>query len=81
MVSPPTSPFATSIETTNREKLWNLVTNGGAAALRILLNKSHSPQPLATWLGQHKKTLSSLKRRVLIDDQWRKLFPSDRTQP
>ena len=81
MASPPTSPFATSIETTNREKLWNLVTNGGAAALRILLNKSHSPQPLATWLGQHKKTLSSLKRRVLIDDQWRKLFPSDRTQP
>ena len=81
MASPPTSPFATSIEKTNGVKLWNLVTNGGAAALRILLNKSHSPQPLATWLGQHKQTLSSLKHRVLKDDQWRKLFPSDGTQP
>ena len=81
MASPPTSPLATSIEKTNGVKLWNLVTNGGAAALRILLNKSHSPQPLATWLGQHKQTLSSLKHRVLKDDQWRKLFPSDGTQP
>ena len=81
MASPPTSPLATSIEKTNGLKLWNLVTNGGAAALRILLNKSHSPQPLATWLGQHKQTLSSLKHRVLINDQWRKLFPSDGTQP
>ena len=81
MASPPTSPFASSIEKTNGVKLWNLVTDGGAAALRILLNKSHSPQPLATWLGQHKQTLSSLKHRVLKDDQWRKLFPSDGTQP
>ena len=81
MASPPTSPFASSIEKTNGVKLWNLVTNGGAAALRILLNKSHSPQPLATWLGQHKQTLSSLKHRALRDDQWRMLFPSDGTQP
>ena len=81
MASPPTSPLASSIEKTNGVKLWNLVTDGGAAALRILLNKSHSPQPLATWLGQHKQTLSSLKHRVLINDQWRKLFPSDGTQP
>ena len=80
MASPPTSPLATSIEKTNGVKLWNLVTNGGAAALRILLNKSHSPQPLATWLGQHKQTLSSLKHRALRDDQWRMLFPSDGTQ-
>ena len=48
---------------------------------QILLSKSHSPQPLATWLGQHKQTLSSLKHKVLYNDQWRKLFPPDRTQP
>ena len=81
MESPPTSAFASSTEKKNGEKLWSLVTNGGAAALRILLSKSHSPQPLTTWLGQHKQTLSSLKGRVLHDDQWQKLFPSDGTQP
>ena len=81
MASPPTSAFASSTEKENGEKLWSLVTNGGAAALRILLSKSHSPQPLATWLDQHKQTLSSLKHKVLYNDQWRKLFPPDRTQP
>ena len=81
MASPPTSAFASSTEKENGEKLWSLVTNGGAAALRILLSKSHSPQPLDTWLGQHKRTLSSLKCGVLHDDQWQKLFPSDGTQP
>ena len=81
MESPPTSTFASSTEKKNGEKLWSLVTNEGAAALRILLSKSHSPQPLATWLGQHKQTLSSLKHKVLYNDQWRKLFPPDRTQP
>ena len=81
MESPLTSTFASSTEKKNGEKLWSLVTNEGAAALRILLSKSHSPQPLATWLGQHKQTPSSLKHKVLYNDQWRKLFPPDRTQP
>ena len=81
MESPPTSAFASSTEKKNGEKLWSLVTNEGAAALRILLSKSHSPQPLATWLGQHKQTLSSLKHKVLYNDRRRRktLFIEDST--
>ena len=78
MESPPTSTFASSTEKKNGEKLWSLVTNEGAAALRILLSKSHSPQPLATWLGQHKQTLSSLKHKVLYNQRKHKVLYNQR---
>lgn len=80
--SPPTSPFASSIEKSNGEKLRNLVINEGGAALRKLLNTYHPFPLLATSLSQHKQTLLSLKRdKVLNNNQWEKLFPLDGTQP
>ena len=77
------SVLDSSEEKTNGTKLLRLVIDGGTTVLREYLMKSACPT-LQDVLLKHKGRLAylkSLKKNILTDDQWKKLFPSSGVPP
>lgn len=77
------SVLDSSEEKTNGTKLLRLVIDGGTTVLREYLMKSTCPT-LQDVLLKHKGRLAylkSLKKNILTDDQWKKLFPSSGVPP
>ena len=77
------SVLDSSEEKTNGTKLLRLVIDGGTTVLREYLMKSACPT-LQDVLLKHKRRLAylkSLKKNILTDDQWKKLFPSSGVPP
>ena len=77
------SVLDSSEEKTNGTKLLRLVIDGGTTVLREYLMKSTCPT-LQDVLLKHKGRLAylkSLKKNILTDDQWKKLFPSSGIPP
>ena len=76
------SPLASSEEKTNGAKLSRLLIDGGTAVLRNVFNHHHPPANLAADLNANYSALNNLlRRRVLYDHQWDKLFPPGGAMP
>ena len=71
------SPLASSREKTNGNKLSRLLIDGGTTALRNIFDAIHPPTNLVSDLNSNYSILSTLlRKRVLNDHQWDRLFPS-----
>ena len=74
--------LASSVEKTNGAKLSRLLIDGGTTVLRNEFNKHHPPANLAADLNASYSILNYLlRRRVLNNHQWKKLFPPGGTPP
>ena len=74
--------LASSVEKTNGAKLSRLLIDGGTTALRNEFDKHHPPANLAANLNASYSILNDLlRRRVLNNHQWNKLFPAGGTPP
>ena len=74
--------LASSVEKTNGAKLSRLLIDGGTTALRNEFDKHHPPANLAADLNASYSILNDLlRRRVLNNHQWNKLFPPGGTPP
>ena len=70
------SPLASSVEKTNGAKLSRLLIDGGTTVLRKIFDGHHPPANLAADLNTKKSILSNLlKKKILHNPQWDKLFP------
>ena len=70
------SPLASSLEKTNGAKLSRLLIDGGTTVLRNVFDAHHLPANLAVDLNACYSILSNLlRRRILNNHQWNKLFP------
>ena len=78
----PDLSLASSVEKTNGAKLSRLLIDGGTKVLRNEFDKHHSPANLAADLNASCSILNDLlRRRVLNNHQWNKLFPPGGTPP
>ena len=76
------SPMASSGEKTNGVKLRRLLIDGGTTVLRNVFDARHPPANLAADLNASNSILNDLlRRRVLNNHQWNKLFPPGGTSP
>ncbi|XP_068699224.1 uncharacterized protein [Montipora foliosa] len=76
------SPLASSTEKTNGAKLSRLIVDGGTLVLRKAFDGYHPPANLAADLKSWYSTLNNLlRRRVLNQSQWEKLFPPGGATP
>ena len=76
------SALASSVEKTNGAKLSRLLIDGGTTALRNVFDAHHPPENLAADLNACYSILNDLLRRpVLNNHQWNKLFPPGGTPP
>ena len=74
--------LASSVEKTNGAKLSRLLIDGGTTVLRNEFDKHHPPANLAADLNASFSVLNDLlRRRVLNNHQWNKLFPPGGTPP
>ena len=74
--------LASSVEKTNGAKLSRLLIDGGTTVLRNEFDKHHPPANLAADLNASFSVLNNLlRRRVLNNHQWNKLFPPGGTPP
>ncbi|XP_015750690.1 PREDICTED: uncharacterized protein LOC107330630 [Acropora digitifera] len=74
--------LANSVEKTNGAKLSRLLIDGGTTVLRNEFDKHHPPATLAADLNASYSILNDLlRRRVLNNHQWNKLFPPGGTPP
>ena len=74
--------LASSVEKTNGAKLSRLLIDGGTTVLRNEFDKHHPPANLAADLNASYSILNDLlRRRVLNNHQWNKLFPPGGTPP
>ncbi|XP_015778917.1 PREDICTED: uncharacterized protein LOC107356807 isoform X2 [Acropora digitifera] len=74
--------LANSVEKTNGAKLSRLLIDGGTTVLRNEFDKHHPPANLAADLNASFSVLNDLlRRRVLNNHQWNKLFPPGGTPP
>ena len=74
--------LASSVEKTNGAKLSRLLIDGGTTVLRNEFHKHHPPANLAADLNASNSILNDLlRRRVLNNHQWNKLFPPGGTPP
>ncbi|XP_044182603.1 uncharacterized protein LOC122963262 [Acropora millepora] len=82
MATTAASPLASSVEKTNGAKLSRLLIDGGTTVLRNEFDKHHPPANLAADLNASYSILNDLlRRRVLNNHQWNKLFPPGGTPP
>ncbi|XP_015778906.1 PREDICTED: uncharacterized protein LOC107356800 [Acropora digitifera] len=82
MATAAASPLASSVEKTNGAKLSRLLIDGGTTVLRNEFDKHHPPANLAANLNASYSILNDLlRRRVLNNHQWNKLFPPGGTHP
>ena len=82
MTTAAASPLASSVEKTNGAKLSRLLIDGGTTVLRNEFDKHHPPANLAADLNASYSILNDLlRRRVLNNHQWNKLFPPGGTPP
>lgn len=76
------SSLASSTEKTNGAKLSRLIVDGGTLVLRKAFDGYHPPANLAADLKSWYSTLNNLlRRRVLNQSQWEKLFPPGGATP
>ena len=76
------SPLASSVEKTNGAKLSRLLIDGGTTVLRKIFDGHHPPANLIADLNANKSILSKLlKKKVLHNPQWDKLFPPGGVSP
>ena len=76
------SPLASSVEKTNGAKLSRLLIDGGTTVLRKIFDGHHPPANLAADLNANKSILSNLlKKKILRNPQWDKLFPPGGVAP
>ena len=76
------SPLASSVEKTNGAKLSRLLIDGGTMVLRKIFDRYHPPANLQADLNANYGTLNNLlRRRVLHQPQWEKLFPPGGATP
>ena len=74
--------LASSVKKTNGAKLSRLLIDGGTTVLRNEFDKHHPPANLAADLNASYSILNDLlRRRVLNNHQWNKLFPPGGTPP
>ena len=74
--------LASSVEKTNGAKVSRLLIDGGTTILRNEFDKHHPPANLAADLNASYSILNDLlRRRVLKNHQWNKLFPPGGTPP
>ena len=67
-----------SEEKSNGTKILRLLIDGGTYVSRKYFDSFHPPGTLPQIISREKKKLEKAKRKRLIrDDQWKKLFPSD----
>ena len=67
-----------SEEKSNGTKILRLLIDGGTYVSRKYFDSFHPPGTLPQIISKEKKKLEKAKRKRLIrDDQWKKLFPSD----
>ena len=72
------SVLEASKETSNGTKILRLLIDGGTYVSRKYFDSFHPPGTLPQIISREKKKLEKAKRKRLIrDDQWKKLFPSD----
>ena len=73
------SVLEASKETSNGTKILRLLIDGGTYVSRKYFDSFHPPGTLGPQIiSREKKKLEKAKRKRLIrDDQWKKLFPSD----
>ena len=82
MAAAAASPLASSVERTNGAKLSRLLIDGGTTVLRNVFDAHHPPENLAADLNACYSILNDLlRRRVLNNHQWNKLFPPGGTSP
>ena len=82
MASSSPSPLASSLEKTNGAKLSRLLIDGGTMVLRNVFDGYHPPANLQANLNANYGTLNDLlRRRVLHQPQWEKLFPPGGATP
>ena len=78
----PPSPLASSVEKTNGAKLSRLLIDGGTMVLRKIFDRYHPPANLQANLNANYGTLNNLlRKRVLHQLQWKKLFPPGGATP
>jgi len=76
------SVYAVSEEKTNGTRLARLLIDGATHVLREVLHSIHPPSTLQHVLNNNRRKLRGLKsRRVIFDDQWKKLFPTSGDPP
>ena len=76
------SPLVSSVEKTNGAKLSRLLIDGGTTVLRKIFDGHHPPANLAADLNANKSILSNLlKKKILRNPQWDKLFPPGGVAP
>ena len=72
------SVLEASKEKSNGTKILRLLIDGGTYVSRKYFDSFHPPGTLPQIISREKKKLEKAKRKRLIrDDQWKKLFPSD----
>ena len=72
------SVLEASEEKSNGTKILRLLIDGGTYVSRKYFDSFHPPGTLPQIISREKKKLEKAKRKRLIrDDQWKKLFPSD----
>ena len=82
MASSSPSPLASSVEKTNGAKLSRLLIDGGTMVLRKIFDRYHPPANLQANLNANYGTLNNLlRKRVLHQLQWKKLFPPGGATP
>lgn len=71
-----------SEDETNGTRLARLIFDEGTHALRRVLSSMYSSRALENVLKKHLAFLQNLKKKhVIIDDQWKKLFPTTGDPP
>ena len=77
------SIYGTSEEKTNGTRLAGLLIDEGTCVLRRFLHSCiYPPKTLGDLLQMNRSRLQYLKsKRVIFDDQWGKLFPSQSGNP
>ncbi|XP_068681720.1 uncharacterized protein [Montipora foliosa] len=76
------SPLASSTEKTNGAKLSRLLIDGGTTVLRNTFDKYHPPARLAADLkAKYSKLDDLLRKRVIRQAQWDRLFPPSGAKP
>ncbi|KAL9972827.1 hypothetical protein ACROYT_G019207 [Oculina patagonica] len=76
------TPFSSTKETTNYARLCRLLVDVGSQVLREAFDKIHPPSRLHTVLAHpvvHGSLQSLLKKRIINQTQWSKLYPAVRS--